>query len=419
MITKRIGVVVFMVLLSIMSYFDRIIMSIVGPIIVKEFSLSETEMGAVYSAFILSYAILMIPGGQLADRFGPRVVVTFMAMGAALFTSLTALGGIPGFGAYVGVVPSLLAIRLGLGVATAPLYPSCARMNANWVPLSQRARVWGWVASGAGIGGALSPILFSWMIGRYGWRTSFWLAGLVTGVLGIGWALYVRDHPPEQTWSREINRERRAPTPWQKLLTKPNLLLLTISYFAVAYFEYIFFYWVYYYFGEIRHMGMSQSAAYTTAVWVAWLVMTPVGGWMSDRLAATYGLSRGRRLVPMIGLTLSAILLCVGLNLAKPSAVAAMMCLSLGFASSSDGSYWASAIDAGGEHVGAACGILNSGGNLGGFLAPVLTAYIASRAGWSWGLYAGAIMIMIGVVTWMFIGSESSTPKPVASGSSI
>ena len=101
MISKRTGIIVLMVLLSIMSYFDRIIMSIAGPGILKEYSLSETEMGAIYSAFILSYAILMIPGGQFADRFGPKVVLTVVALSAALFTGLTALGGKPGLGAYL------------------------------------------------------------------------------------------------------------------------------------------------------------------------------------------------------------------------------------------------------------------------------------------------------------------------------
>src|SRR4029079_2586504 len=134
-------------------------------------------------------------------------------------------------------------------------------------------------------------------------------------------------------------------------------------------------------------------------------------GWVSDRLASMYGPGRGRRIVPIIGLTLSSILLSVGLNLTEPGAAAALMCLSLAFASSADGSYWASAISVGGEHVGAACGILNSGGNVGGFLAPVVTAYIASRVGWSWALYAGAFMVMCGVVSWFFIGSESSVRK--------
>jgi MFS family permease len=406
MMSRRVGIVVLMVLFSLMSYFDRTIMSIAGPVIAKEFSLSETQMGAIYSAFLLSYAILMIPGGQLADRFGPRAVLTFMALGAALFTALTAAAGRAGLGAYLGVVPSFLVIRLGLGIVTSPLYPSCARMNANWVPLSERARVWGWIASGAGIGGAISPILFSQMIERYGWRIAFEIAGFATAIVGLVWYFYVRDYPSQRTSFHQSAPRCFATTPWKKLLTNRDLALLTFAYAAVAYFEYIFFYWLFYYFGEIRHMGKSQTAAYTTAVWLAWFLMTPIGGWISDRLAAKYGVRRGRRVVPIVGLSLSAVLLVVAPNLTDPFAIAAVMCLSLGFASSSDGTFWASAIDAGGEHVGAAGGILNSGGNLGGVLAPFLTAYIASWLGWSWGLYAGALMVMIGACTWFFIGSK-------------
>jgi ACS family glucarate transporter-like MFS transporter len=408
-----------MVLLSTMSYFDRIIMSIVGPSIVKEFSLSETEMGAIYSAFILSYAVLMIPGGALADHLGARMVISVSALGAALFTGLTALVGEPGLATYWGVVPSFLALRLGFGATTAPLYPSCAKMNANWMPPSQRARVWGWIASGAGIGGALSPILFASMIDRYGWHKSFWIAGVATAVLGTLWFLYVRDYPPGRIRSGELNKTLRTPTPWRKLLANRDLLLLTGSYFGVAYFEYIFFYWLFYYFGEIRHMGTNQSAIYVTAVWLAWVVMTPVGGWVSDRLVARYGRGHGRRLVCMIGLISSAIFLCVGLNLTEPVAIATAMCLSLGLAASSDGSYWASAIEAGGEHVGAAGSVLNTGGNAGGFLAPVLTAYVASHIGWSWALYLGAFIVIIAAVTWQFIGLESIVPKQVDSRPSI
>ena len=171
---------------SVMSYFNRTIMSIAGPVIMKEFSLTETEMGSVYSAFLWSYALLMIPGGALADRFGPRVVLTAMAMGSAAFTALTAWGGVPGLGVYVGVIPSFILMRLGLGLFTAPLYPACGRMNANWMEADYRGRTQGWVNSGAGLGGAVSPILFSSMIAVYGWRVAFTLAGIATAILGRG-----------------------------------------------------------------------------------------------------------------------------------------------------------------------------------------------------------------------------------------
>src|SRR5262245_49686873 len=143
------SVVALLVAFSVMSYFDRTIMSIAGPVIMKEFSLSETSMGAVFSAFLLSYALMNLPGGHLADRFGPRLVLTVSNLGTAVFTGLTALGGKPGLGTYLGIVPSFFLIRLAMGFFTGSLYPSCARTTANWVSEGQRARVWGLIAADA------------------------------------------------------------------------------------------------------------------------------------------------------------------------------------------------------------------------------------------------------------------------------
>ena len=111
----RVCIVLLMFGFSVMSYFNRTIMSIAGPVIMKEFSLTETEMGSVYSAFLWSYALLMIPGGALADRFGPRIVLTTMAIGSAVFTALTAWGGVPGLGVYLGIIPSFLIDAPGSG----------------------------------------------------------------------------------------------------------------------------------------------------------------------------------------------------------------------------------------------------------------------------------------------------------------
>src|SRR5260370_42696252 len=99
-----------------MTYFDRIIITVAGPGIIKEFGLSETQMGSVYSAYLLTYALFMIPGGRLADLLGARRVLAFMALGSALFTGLTAVAGRPWMGAYIGIIPSFLAIRLLLGI---------------------------------------------------------------------------------------------------------------------------------------------------------------------------------------------------------------------------------------------------------------------------------------------------------------
>ena len=397
---RHFGIVVLMVAFSIMSYFDRIIMSIAGPRIMGESGLTETQMGAIYSAFTLSYGLLMIPGGRLADRFGPRRVLTLMGLGAAVFTALTAFGGRPLFGIWLGVLPSFLAIRLGFGAATAPLYPSCAIVNSRWTPLAHRARIWGWVASGTGSGGALAPVLFTSMIDQYGWRPSFVLSGLVTGILGVLWYFYARDFPgsvPAPIKAAKSN------TPWRTLFTHRHLMLLTLSYLAANYFEYIFFYWLFYYFAQIRHASSRESAISSAIIWTAWAIMTPIGGWISDRLVARFGRRKGRRAVPMLSLIVAGVLLVVAINVTSTVTMVALLFLTLGLAAATDGPYWVSSSDFGGRHVGAAAGILNTGGNIGGFLAPILTPFLAARMGWSWALYAGSVIVILGAVLWFFI----------------
>ncbi|HUJ22613.1 MAG TPA: MFS transporter [Bryobacteraceae bacterium] len=402
----RTGIVILLVSLSVMTYIDRIIITIAGPGIMKEFSISETHMGSVYSAYLLSYSILMIPGGFFADVFGPRLALAAMAFGSALFTGLTAFAGSPGLGTYIGIVPSFLVMRLGMGICAAPEYPSSGKMNANWNPPAARARVWGWIAAGAGIGGACTPLLFSWMNAHYGWRGAFFAAALGSALLGGIWYGYVRDYPAEEKPSAS-GRKRRT-TPWKALLTNRDLMLLTAGYFTVNYFEYIFFFWLYYYFGQIRKMGMEQSAIYTTLMWIAWIVMTPIGGWLSDRLMKAFGVRRGRRIVPVAGLALSALLVFIGTNVTDTLPTVVLLCLSLGVAASSDGPYWAAAIDASGEHSGTGSAIFNTGGNLGGMLAPVVTPAIARVAGWSWGLYAGGLLVLLGTAVWFFVRGEEA-----------
>jgi ACS family glucarate transporter-like MFS transporter len=409
-----------MVSFSVISYFDRIIISVAGPEIIKEFRLSETQMGSVYSAFILSYALLMVPGGHISDRFGPHRVLTVAMLGSAFFTSLTALSGHPDLGKYLGVVPSFLAIRLALGATSAPLYPACAKMNANWFSTEKRGQVWGLIGAGSGLGGAVSPLLFSWTVAHFGWRESFVLAGLATLAPALVWQRFVRDYPPEQntltaaqahTVPREVGislpGKGLTSTPWRELLTDRNIILLTLGYLTMGYFEYIFFFWIYYYFDEVRHLGRNQSAIYTTILFLTYMTMEPIGGWVSDHLVELFGRKAGRRLVPIVALSISAFLLCLGISLSRTTATVALMALALGFESASDSPFWASTIDVSEKHAGAACGILNTGSNVGSFVAPVFTPYIASHVGWSWALYSGSLILAVGALCWLFVDPTS------------
>lgn len=411
---KRVWLVVLMFGFSLLSYFDRTIMSIAGPEIMKRFSISETAMGSVYSAFLLSYALFMIPGGYVVDRLGPRWTLTLMGAGAAVFTGLTAMGGSPGLGTVFGIVPALLAIRFLLGVFTAPLYPACGRMSANWIPPVNLGKVQGFIIGGSSLGGATSPIIFKALMDRFGWQASFGIAAAITGLLALAWHLTARDHPP--TGVADVPVARKAATgraEWKRLLGNRNLMLLTAAYGALGYYSYIFYYWIYYYFGEVRHFGFDQSARFTTLVFVIDGLMIWFGGWLSDRFTKAYGERFGRRSVPLAGLTLSAILLGVGMATASAWATVLIMAMSVGFASWCEGPFWAMTISTSGEDAGAACSILNSGSNIAGFIAPVITPWVASFAGWSSSLYLAGLVIVIGAVACAMVDPRREAP-PVA-----
>ena len=386
---------------SLMNYFDRTIMSIAGPEIMKEFHLEPTQMGMVYSAFVLAYALFMMPGGQLVDRIGPRRSLSLMGFGAALFTGLTAFGAKPGLGSWIGVIPALVAIRFLMGICTAPLYPACGRMCAQWISPVHLGRVQGIIIGGSALGGAIAPLLFQNLMGRAGWRLSFAIAAAATAALALVWMLTTTDRAA----AAPSQREPVGPV-WRKLLANRNLLLLSASYSALGYYSYLFYYWIYYYFGEVRHMGYEQSARFTTIVFVVNGFMIPFGGWLSDRLVKSRGESFGRRAVPVAGLILSAVLLLAGTMTTGNWTTALLMAFAMGCASVCEGPFWAMTIRMGGEQSGAACSILNTGANFTGLIAPVLTPFIASFAGWSWGLYVACLVVLLGAVACYYVDVE-------------
>ena len=404
MTSAQVWIAALMCAFSVVNYFDRTILSVAAPLMMKEFSLSPTSMGTVFSAFLISYTILMTPGGRWSDRFGPRNMLAATAIGSGFFTALMCFGGVPGLGSLIGVIPSLFVIRLGFGVFTAPLYPAGGRMNAITMPPRQRTRIFGIVNAGAGFGGAVSPILFTAMIGRFGWRPSFVIAGVAAMLLGVLWLATVPDHPVE---TRVVQR-----APWGSLLGNPNLRWLIAGFAALDYYEYIFFYWLYYYLGEVRKLPAADTAFYTTLPFLVWVIMMPLGGWLADHLGARHGIKLGLRWVAVGSLLISVAGLAAALNVSETNSLVALLSLAFGCAAVADVTFWAATVSVAGAQAGTAGGLMNTGGNFGGAIAPALTPLIASYYGWSAGLYVGGLVALLGVVAWLKIDASPPPSEP-------
>lgn len=383
-------IVALLMALCFISHLNRISMSVAGDErIMKQYSLAPEKMGMVYSAFLLVYTVFMIPGGFFIDRFGARTALAVMGFGSAAFCALT---GLVGFMEGAQVWLPLILVRGVMGLFTTPLHPGAAKAVGQWVPDSKRSLVNGLVTGAALLGIACTYKVFGSLIGKVDWPRAFLITATATALLTVLWLMVSRE--------QETAAERGGFVGWQALLRNRSVVLLTLSYAAIGYFQYLFFYWMHYYFDDVLHLGKDASRYYAGIPPLTMAFCMPVGGWLADRLRPR------RALVPVCGMVLGALLLGGGVMAKTPFWIVLWFSLALGAVGAAEGSFWSTAVEAGGKFGGTAAAIVNTGGNGGGMLAPVLTPWVSAAFGWPVGIALGGVICFAGALCWVGIKPE-------------
>ena len=401
---------------AVVNFFQRVNISVAGDSIMKDFQLTQTQMGTVFSAFLLGYTLFQVPGGMLADRFGPRRVLGCAVATWGIFTFLSGMIGRISLLTGLSVLNALMVLRFLFGIFQAPMFPTSTRAVTNWFPLSERARANGLVLSGVSIGSFLVPPLVSWMILRWSWQSSFYMASVSSLLLAVVWALYVRDYPSQHRAvnAAELNAIQAGdvlhseptsrPPSIKTQLASGNLWRLVASYALDGYVAYVFVFWFYLYLKQVRHMGQAESAWLTTVPWILAALTTLGGGYLSDRLIKTgLGIDWGRRIVPMGCQVGAAILLTIGARVENAYWAAAILAICTGLILGVEGSYWASANQMSGRTAGFTGGLMNTGSNLGGVLSPTLTPLIAHHFGWVHALDFASVVALGAAALWLWI----------------
>jgi MFS transporter, ACS family, glucarate transporter len=411
--------------IDILMFIDRINISIAAKYIIPEYGLSEVQMGSVFSAFVLGYALLQIPGGWIGDRFGPRRVLTWAILWWSAFTALTAFAGELFLVSLLGIVGSFIVVRVLIGIGEAAALPNRNRTVANWIPPQERALAFGIGGSGSMVGAAVTPPLIVAIMVTLGWRAAFYLAGVVG--IGIAWLWYwfARDRPEQHprvnqaelhyiTASESLETSAHGhgayagsgSAPWRALLHSKSLWCLTAAYFTIGYISYLYFSWLYLYLVNVRGFSITHGGLYGSLPFFTAALVAPLSGWLSDRLSRSYGKRIGRCMLGIVGLLLGAGWICAGAAAADP--ILAVVFLSLGSGSLFLGvpAYFATTVDLSRTHAGVVGGFMNMGGNLGGALSPTLTPLLAHHFGWDGALYASAALAVIGAVFWLGVHPE-------------
>lgn len=408
--------------LCFISHFNRSSMSVAGTDrIMSEFGITPVQMGSVYSAFLLIYSLLMIPGGVFIDRFGPRRALMVVGFGSAILGAAT---GFTGWFLHTGaaLVVGLVLVRGVMGALSAPLHPAAARAIGNWFPFSQRSFANGAVTAAAILGVAVSYPGFGALIRAVDWPAAFAVSGLATATLAWLWASHACDDPREDpnvnaaeqrliaegvTASSEVAPLESA---WMRLLRNRDLALVTLSYAAVGYFQYLFVYWMQYYFEKVLHLTGDSSKYGAGLLQLALAAGMPMGGWLAVRLTRRLGVKRGRALIAGGGMVASAMFLAVGVFCHEPAWIVGWFALAHAAIGACEGPIWATAVDIGGDRGGTAAAICNTGGNIGGMLAPVMTPFIGARLGWSAAIAFGGAICFLGALCWRWIEPRPGSP---------
>jgi MFS family permease len=387
--------------LSLITYLDRVAISAAAPSIREHLHLTAAEMGWAFSAFTLAYAIFEIPTGWLGDVFGPRKVLTRIVIWWSAFTMLT--GTVWSFGSLVGT-------RFLFGIGEAGAYPNISRSFSRWFPVRERGVAHGVVFMGSRVGGAIAPPLVVLVMGWFGWRSAFWMFGVVGLVWCVLWWRWFRDDPathpsvsPEELAEITAGLEgRQATVRWRNLLSL-NLFILCLVYFCTIYGLYFYLTWLPTYFQKARGFTPAQAAWLAGMVLATGGVTTLLGGWLTDRLVRRHGLKVGRS-IPAIALPVSGLLLIVAALTSSPIMAALCFAGAAGAADLCLGPTWAVCHDIGGQAAGTVTGTMNSFGNLGGALSPLVVGYALDWWGsWQTPLLIGGAVYITGGLLMLFV----------------
>jgi ACS family glucarate transporter-like MFS transporter len=407
--------------LSAVSYLDRVNISIAGGAIVDAYHLTDVQLGRVFSALVAGYALFQTVGGHLADRYGPRRVLTGGVVWWGIFTALTAL--VPAN--IAGALWLFVAVRFLLGAGEAVIYPAANKFVASWIPVRERGIANGWIFAGVGAGAGLTPLLITYLMVHYGWRSSFWVCAAIGLLAGAVWFIAARDTPGEHPQvsatefaaiqsglslpmandqsSPEAGDRNRVLVPWRRVVRSREVWAVTISYFCYGYVAWIFFSWFYRYLSKVRGLDLKASAFYSMLPFLAMLVCCLLGGTINDRLTKWRGPRLGRCGLAAFAMGVAGIFIAFGSQVHSAQLASVVLAGGAGALYLSQSSFWSLTADIAGGSAGSVSGFMNMGGQIGGAVTGSLTPWIAARYGWTASFLVAAVLCLLGAVSWLAV----------------
>ena len=402
---------------SWLLYLHRYAWGVVKPEFRKEYpSFDSVAVGWLDSAFLATYAFGQIPSGLLADRFGPRLVLSILA----LVWSPASVGV-----AWTSGFWRLIGARAVFGLAQAGVYPVLNKMTRTWFPLASRTTVQGLVTALGRIGGACAPVVVAYLlILSFSWQTALLIISIPGLVLAAAFWLFVRDTPREHPWVSEAEASliegnpasstsaasNPAPAPTERpalLLTGASLFSLAMLFlyiFASTFQDQFYVYWLTTFLKEAKGFDDAMVAEWGPWPLLAGALGGIIGGFLNDLFIRLSGNQRwSRSTIAFTGKFLAAVTVAFSVQVGDGRLVVMVLSGARVFSDWSLPTQWAAVTDMGGRAVATLFALVNTVGIIGGFFANPLFGYLLEAYGWPGVQYGVAAMCLIAATTWLFI----------------
>lgn len=395
-------------LVSFVAYMDRVNLSVATPVIMQEFGFTKIDMGFIQTCFFAGYALMQVPGGILAEKFGLRKTGAGAMIWWSVFTALTAA-------AWNKV--SFALIRFGFGLGEGPIFPALGSATFNWFNNHEKGKASSSILLGTFFGPVVGPMITVALMAALGWHAVFILFGVVGIFLAWIWNHYACDNPVDSPHVNEeeaqyINIGRGSATkektvaPWSAFLRSSQFWAVGIQFMVVDYIMYVFLAWLPLYLTEAHGLSLKSMGIFASFPWIALMAMVFAGGYISDKIANGKHSERQytmRTFSAMAGVAVTSLGLYIAANTPSAEMNIFWMTVSLGALGFSMSASWATVISLGGKYTGSVSGWMNLWGNIGGVLAPIVTAFFVTNYGWNNAFIATSLFGIVAIIAWIFV----------------
>ncbi len=398
---QRYLVLAMLVVLSTMTFIDRLAIAVLGPRIQTELRIPPDRWGWVLGAFVLACGLFEIPSGAAGDRHGHRRELTRIVVWWSIFMTITAAC----FRFW-----QLVVVRFLFGAGEAGAFPNATGVIGRWFPLRERARAQSWVWAGSRLGGVITPLLLVPLQNAFGWRRVFVLLGAGGIVWAVVWAMWFRNSPQQsgRITQQELDEIYSAATldphpsiPWRELLRSRSVWSISLAYGCYAWASWFYMAWFPTWIIRGAHFSERAMALVTALPFLCGVIGNLAGGILGDRLVERCGLKTGRRLVLGGAMAITAVVFAALALVHDKTAIIVLAAAGFGVMDLMLPSAWALCMDIGGRFSGTVSGVMNTAGQFGGLICTVLFGYIVRATG-SYQAPIGTIAVMLLVSAILF-----------------